>query len=242
MTLDKASPRRDVILASLAIGAALVICSLILARAAVRIKGMGKVIRVTGAAFQPIRSDFAIWEGSFSVQSLTIEQGYDQLAGDLDLVKSFFGKAGFGEDQYEIGTVRISKTYNRDREITGYVLSQTIKLELADVDRISIIAKETSTLIRQGVMMESRPPRFLFTGLDTLKIEMIGRATENAKLRAKRLAETTGREIGPPTSASVGVFQIRPLHSQEVKSYGVSDVSSIDKEIVSTVHVSFLIE
>ena len=117
-----------------------------------------------------------------------------------------------------------------------------MRIELGDVDRIDKLAREASTLIEKGVMMESRSPQYLFTGLDTLKVEMIRRATENATLRATQLAESTGRKIGPPTSASVGVFQIRPQHSQEVSGYGMSDVSSIDKEIVSTVHIEFLIE
>lgn len=79
-------------------------------------------------------------------------------------------------------------------------------------------------------------------GLYTVKIEMIRAATENAKQRAQQLAEITGRKVGAPASARVGVFQIRPLNSQEVSDMGMSDERSIDKEIVSTVNVSFLFE
>lgn len=71
---------------------------------------------------------------------------------------------------------------------------------------------------------------------------MIKAATENAQLRARQLAESTGRRIGAPTSARVGVFQIRPRNSQEVSDYGVNDVTSIEKEIVCTVQATFLIE
>jgi hypothetical protein len=71
---------------------------------------------------------------------------------------------------------------------------------------------------------------------------MIRAATENAKLRAEQLAESTGKKVGAPRSARVGVFQIRPLHSQEVSGYGINDLSSIEKEIVCTVHISFMIE
>ena len=71
---------------------------------------------------------------------------------------------------------------------------------------------------------------------------MIKAATENAKLRANQLAQTTGSDIGAPVSARIGVFQIRPQYSQEVSDYGINDMSSIDKEIVSTVSVAFRIE
>ena len=75
-----------------------------------------------------------------------------------------------------------------------------------------------------------------------MKLEMIKAATENAKLRAEQLANTTGKKVGSPQTAKVGVFQIRPSHSQDVSDYGINDVRSIDKEIACTVHISFLID
>jgi hypothetical protein len=155
---------------------------------------------------------------------------------------SFLQREGFSEDSYEIGTIQLRKNFNRDRDLIGYTLTQAVKVEQNDINRITLLAQRASSLIEQGVEMDSGPPRYLFTGLDDLKIEMIGAATENAKLRAGQLARTTGRSVGAPTSARVGVFQIRPVHSQEVSARGISDVSSIEKEIVSTVHVRFLFE
>ncbi|RKX25083.1 MAG: hypothetical protein DRP45_06750, partial [Candidatus Zixiibacteriota bacterium] len=142
----------------------------------------------------------------------------------------------------DIGTIRIRKDVDRTRQVVGYSLSQVIRVEMDDVHRITRLSKEASCLIEEGVEFSSSNPRYLFTGLDDLKIEMIRAATENAKLRAEELASVTGRTVGAPVSARVGIFQIRPLHSQDVKAMGMSDVTSIDKEIVSTVHVSFLIE
>lgn len=113
---------------------------------------------------------------------------------------------------------------------------------MADVDRITQIARKSSSLIENGVEFESRPPSYIFTGLEPLKLEMIKAATENAKLRAEQLAESTGRKMGAPRLARVRVFQIRPLHSQEVSDYGINDQSSIEKEIVCTVYISFMIE
>ncbi len=91
-------------------------------------------------------------------------------------------------------------------------------------------------------VLNSSNPRYLFTKLDSLNLKMIRKATENATLRAKQIAESTGKTVGAPVSARVGVFQIRPLHSQSVSARGISDATSIEKEIVSTVHMSFLIE
>jgi len=230
------------IVPSIIIGLSLVVCALIGSRTIIKVRGMGQSIRVTGAAVESIRSDYAIWQGDVSVQAPVPEQGYDKLRADIRKVDAFLKEAGFSPDQYSIGSVNIYRNYNRDQEVTGFTLQQTVKLEMSDVDRVARVSRDASTLIEKGVMMESRPPQFLYTGIDTLKVEMIRRATENAKIRAEQLAETTGRKVGPPTSAGVGVFQIRPRHSQEVSGYGISDVTSIEKEIVSTVHVEFQID
>ena len=224
------------------IGVALVVCAVIGSMTLVRVKSFGRTIAVTGAAFKPIRSDFASWEGVVSVRAPSMAQAYQKLDSDCDRVAEFLEHQGYLPETYRIGPVVIRKNMNRDREITGYDLSRTVSVEQADVDRIQLLAIEASTLIEKGVMIESRAPKYLFTGLDALKIEMIGAATENAKVRAEQLARTTGRSVGAPTAARVGVFQIRPRHSQEVSSWGISDVTTIDKEIVSTVHIDFLIE
>lgn len=229
-------------MASVIIGIALIVCTWIGTNTIERVKGFGQTITVTGAAYKPIRSDYAIWEGWLSTSATQLESAYATLKRDRDVLEEYLRGRDFGDDQIEAGNVQIMKNYNRDRVLTGYTLRQKFRIELADIDRIASLGREVSSLIEEGVQIESYPPKYLFTRLDSLKIEMIGAATENAKMRAQQLAETTGREVGSPTSARVGVFQIRPLHSQEVSGMGMSDVSSIDKEIVSTVHVSFLFE
>ena len=230
------------ITASIIIGVVLIVCAVILSSTIVKVRAYGNTIAVTGAAFKPIKSDFAIWEGQVSVTTATIEEGYAKLKRDVEHLKTFLRKNGFDEDAYELKGVQINKQYDRDRKQTGVMLSQQVSLELDDVDRVSKLSRDASTLLEKGVEFMSYQPRYLFTKLDDVKIEMIRAATENAKLRVEQIAESTGKSVGAPTSARVGVFQIRPLHSQEVSSYGISDVSSIDKEIVCTVHISFLIE
>ena len=233
---------RGQVLAAAIIGLALVACAVIGATTLVRVKSFGRTIAVTGAAFKPIKSDFAMWEGVVSVRASTVAEAYRKLDSDCDRLRNFLEQQGYPPDAYRIGPVVIRKNMNREREIISYGLSRTVSVEQADVERIRQLAIEASTLIEKGVMIESRPPEYLFTSLDALKIEMIRAATENARVRAEQLAQTTGRSVGAPTSARVGVFQIRPLHSQEVSSWGISDVTTIDKEIVSTVHIDFLIE
>jgi len=233
---------RGIVWASIALGVALIICAMLVGNTLVKVKGFGNTIRVTGAAYKPITSDYAIWDLSFGTTAPTLDAAYQTMKDDVATVETYLQENGLTEQQYSVNTVSVSRMYNRDGQPTDYRLWQQVRVELDDVNRIAELAKTSGQLIERGVELQSSNPRYLFTKLDSLKLEMIEKATVNAKERAERLAETTGREVGAPTSASVGVFQIRPLHSQEVSGMGMSDVSSIEKEIVSTVHVSFLFE
>ncbi len=233
---------RGIIWAAVSLALALIICAMLVGNTLVKVKGFGNTIRVTGAAYKQITSDYAIWDLSFGTTAPTLEAAYRTIKNDLNTITSYLNERSLNEAQYRINTVSVSRMYNRDGQPTDYRLWQQVRVELDDVERIAQLAKESSSLIERGVELQSSNPQYLFTKLDSLKLEMIEKATRNAKERAERLAETTGREVGAPTSASVGVFQIRPLHSQEVSGMGMNDVTSIEKEIMSTVHVSFLIE
>ena len=226
----------------LIIGLCLIVCALIVRSTLIQIRSFGRTIQVTGAAFKPITSDFAIWEAKLQCNSTDLATGYAQLKRDLELTRAFMSENGFKDNQYQIGTVQTSQMFDREGRPTQCSLTQPIKIELADVPRIGELGRRASSLVEKGVNLGFQNIRYVYTGIEDVKIEMIKAATENAKIRAEQLASTTGQKVGAPTNARVGVFQIRALHTQEVSDYGMNDVTSIEKEVVCTVQISFMID
>ena len=88
----------------------------------------------------------------------------------------------------------------------------------------------------------SSAPEYFYTKLDELKIEMLAKATENAKQRAESMTKATGNKIGFMRSAKMGVFQITPVTSTDVSDWGVNDTTSLYKKVMAVVTVSFAIE
>lgn len=68
---------------------------------------------------------------------------------------------------------------------------------------------------------------------------MIGLATKDAKTRATKILDNTGNKVGALKSANTGIFQITPLYSEEVSDFGISDTSSVEKEITAVVNCEF---
>lgn len=229
-------------LAAVIFGISLIICAGIIRSTILEVKGYGRTVTVTGAAYKPITSDYAVWEANLQASALELSVASSKLNRDLGEVVKFMTANGFKEAEYQIGPVQISRSYDRDGNPGRYMLYQSLKMEMSDVARITEIARNASSLVQQGVELASFPPRYIFTGLEAVKLEMIQAATENAKLRAEQLAGATGRKVGAPISARVGVFQIRPLRSQEVSDYGMNDVTTVEKEIVCTVNINFMMD
>ena len=239
---DRNSQTGAIVPAALLLGLCLIACAFVVRSTLITMKGYGRTIQVTGSAVKPITSDFAIWEGNLTSSSLDLNGAYAKIKKDLSTTQSFLASEGFTAEQIQIGNVQVNRSFDREGRPSGYSLYQSIKIEIADVPRISSLALKASSLIEQGVELNAFAPRFLYTKLENEKIEMIRLATENARVRADQLASTTKMNVGSPLSARVGVFQIRPARSQEVSDYGINDMSSRDKEIVSTVNITFLIE
>ena len=130
---------------------------------------------------------------------------------------------------------------NETSEITGYSLGQQIEVRSTDVQKIAAISREATELINQGILIESSAPKYYYTKIGDLKIEMLGEAAKDAKERAERIASSTGNSIGSVKSAKMGVLQITAADSTDVSDYGVFDTTTIEKDMTAVVNVSFAV-
>jgi len=205
-------------------------------------------ITVTGSASKEIRSDLAVWRGSFSNESGSLTDAYSKLQTSNSKVKQYLISKGFAEDKILFSSINTTTLYLRDFQgnqtntVSGYRLSQDVSIESNDVDKIDRLSREATELINQGIEMNSYPPEFFYTKLSDLKIEMIGLASKDAKTRAEQIAASTGDEIGDVRSSRMGVIQINAKNSTEVSDYGINDTSSLEKVITAVVTISFSID
>ncbi len=62
----------------------------------------------------------------------------------------------------------------------GYILTQSLQIESNDVEKVEKISREITELLNKGIQFYSQSPRYYYTKLADLKIEMISKATEDA--------------------------------------------------------------
>jgi len=224
---------------------ALVISALILSDTIKQVRTSDQTIRVKGYAEQKITSDMAVWNGSFVSRSTELESAYEKLQADLGKILKYLEKYGIRRDMVDISSVETMIRYRKNEkgvptnEIEGYDLEQRVSITSSDVQLISRLSKESTSLIKEGVEFISNPPSYYYTKIDEMKIELLGKATKDAYNRAKQLAENSGSSVGGLASATQGVFQITPAFSTDVQNYGMYDTNTIEKSVKAVVTVKY---
>lgn len=225
-----------------------VIAALIIGGTWRKVSRSNVTITVTGSASKDIRSDLAEWKATFSSQALTLTEAYTKLQSSNAKVKAYLNSKGFSPDKIKFSSINTTTNYvHTDKGVTtnqveSYRLSQEVTIESGEVDNIDRLSREATELINQGVEINSYPPEFLYTKISELKIEMIGLASKDAKVRAEQIANSTDSKIGEVRSSKMGVIQINAKNNTEVSDYGVNDTSSPDKTITAVVTMSFSVE
>ena len=234
--------------AGVALAIGLVMSSIIFGWFFSKTKKSDEAIAVTGSARKRIKSDLVVWSAGVSSEAPQLAEAYRQTSESIPRVKQYLISKGVPDNQITISSITTTTLKKHDNEgnetseITGYLLRQQVEVRSTDVDKIAQIAREATELINQGILLESNAPQYLYTRLGDLKIEMLGEAAKDAKVRAEKIADSTGNKIGAVRSAKMGVMQITSADSTEVSDAGISDTSSIDKDVTAVVNISFAVD
>lgn len=206
-------------------------------------------INVTGNAKQNFESDVVKWSASFSRKSMDLSEASDQLKQDRELVRQFLIGQAIKEHEIVFDAVTINRDFtnrtdndgNRFNTFTGYSLTQMVTVESKDLDQVENVSREISELISKGIELSSNAPNYYFSELEDLKLELISKASENAKSRAQNIAERAGSSLGSLVKADLGIFQITGQNDNEEYSYGGTfNTRSRNKTANITVRTSYL--
>ncbi|HSJ69348.1 MAG TPA: SIMPL domain-containing protein [Anditalea sp.] len=231
---------------------AIIISAALLGNAIINRNKQAGTVDVTGLGQQNFSSDLVVWEGNFSRESYDIKDAYAALEKDRKAVTDYLTRKGIPQEQIIFNAVNTNPQYEQNysangnfigQTFLGYQLNQSIQIESSEVDKVEQISREITELLLQGVKFYSQPPRYYYTQLESLKLEMISKATEDARLRAERIAENSGSKLGQLISANMGIFQITGQNSAEDYSWGGTfNTSSKEKTASITMRLSYRVK
>ncbi len=213
----------------------------------------GDGLMATGSASCDFESDLIVWEGSFNVHGDTTGIAYGTIKKDAEKIRQYLLDNGVTEEEMVFGSVETSAVYQYDydefgNEIgsheDGFDMYQLLRVTSSDIDKVEKISRDITTLIESGVQFSSYSPEYYCTGLDEVKLELIEKATDNAKQRIDIMAEETGSQAGELLTANLGVFQITAKNSGtgDYSYDGAFDTSSRYKTASITVRLNYAVK
>lgn len=254
MEVKKGSGLTAIVIAVIA-AAALITCVVIFTNGFVGYKKTisGSGLTATGSASSDFESDLIVWRGSFSTYGVTVEDAYTIIKKDTELVRKYLLDNNVKEEEFVFSSVDISQRYRTEYDENGnyvrdypdgYNLYQKVTVTSNDIDKVEGISRDITKLIESGVEFSSDSPEYYCTKLDEVKLELIEKATDNAKQRIDIMAEGTGCHVGKLLSANLGVFQITAQNSGsgEYSYDGAFDTYSRHKTANITVRLNYAVD
>jgi len=233
------------LLLGLALAVGLIGAAGLVSRSLERIKLAGDKITVKGYAEEKVVSDAGTWRATVTVRSGDLQSGYRALEADTARVQALLESVAGASAGVAVSSVAARPQYEmgpggvQTGRITGYELDRNFELSSTDVALIGRVATQASSLISEGVSINSWPPQYFYNDLNAVKVRLIGAATRDAQQRAEQFAAGSGVTVGPLRSASQGVFQITRPNSTETADYGSYDTSTVEKVVKAVVTVEY---
>ncbi len=231
--------------AGLLVGIALILSTLIGAYTFYQIRSFDNTLTVTGSASKAVTADHVKWVGSINrvVKVTGLKAGYAELASDLVSVKTFLKNNQITDNQIVISPVFMDQNYDQPQGAErSYTLRQTIEINSDNVNAIAEVAKNINPLIEKGVIFSTQSVEYTYSKLPEERVALLTDAIIDAKARASKLAQSSGKKVGQLKSASSGVVQVLSANSLDVSDYGSYDTSKVEKNIMLTVKASFTLK
>lgn len=241
------------IVISIILGITFLSASLILGISLYKTKGPVKTISVVGLAEKDFVSDLIVWNLSTVILDQNLQAAYTKIKEQNTIVKDYLLNKGIPENEIVFNAVDTREDYQYDWDsranrsiqvFRGYELTQTIRIESQDVEKIEIIAREVSELLDKGIQIYASRPEYYYTKLADLKIEMLANAARDARNRAETIAGNAGARLKGVKTANMGVFQITAPNSagEEYTWGGTFNTSSKNKRASINMRLTYFVK
>ena len=201
-----------------------------------RAKEAERSVTVRGLAERDVTADLATWTISYSASATDLGEAQGKVRGDTQAIEAFFKGLGFPNDALQPTGANVASYTNRG--VTTYTVRQRLSLRTNDIDRAQKAVAQQFDLVGKGVFLEEGSGMsYTFTGLNTIKPEMVAEATKNARASAQQFAQDSGAGVGPIKDATQGYFSIE-ARDGDGGGWGKSDSPYKKVRVVTTVNFS----
>lgn len=199
----------------LAIMTGLIVMGMFIMKGLRSIADRDQYVTVKGLAEREVLADKVVWPLPFKCVSNDMQQLYNEIEKNNNIVVGFLKDGGITEDEINISapavTDRLAQSYVPDNIKFRYQAEAVITVTSSQVEKVIDLMKKQVNLMKQGVIISNEYNyniSFEYTSLNDIKPEMVEEATRNARAVAQKFAEDSDSNLGKIRQATQGQFSI----------------------------------
>ena len=185
----------------------------------VKFKEMDRTVTAKGLSEKEVEADKATWPLKFKELGNDPAELYERIETNTRAVVEFLKKGGVKENEISVAPPTLvdqqaNMSYSNETVRYRYKANCVVTVVSKDVDLVRKLVSRQTELMRQGVTIvgneydEGSVVSYEFTGLNSIKPEMIAEATKNARKTAERFAADSDSKLGKIRTADQGQFSI----------------------------------
>ena len=211
------------------------------------------VITVKGLAEARHHATVGTWQVGVKIWGGSYADARTKSDSKIKRVKAFLQSHGFdaASFQSEDTDISVRTGYYTDAQgerhsrENGYDAKRTIVISTKDLDKLKTALAAIQDLRAEDDSVNFENPKYYLENLESIKRDLIAKATQDAQVRAEEFAKTGNAKVGAMQSASQGSFDIQSPNpsSEDNSDYGGSyDTSTVEKNVRLVVTIQYGIE
>ena len=236
--------RVQFVLVAVILSLGVIISSAIVSNTIESLKKKDDIVSVKGVAEKKVKSDKGILTITVKANDKDINTALENLKQQTSELVSTLKSNDFSDSEIKLENIISEPVYfynengNPTTRVLSYNVNQIVNITTGKVDKLSPLALKLS----ENLNLSVSDAQYLVTNVEKIKIDLLGEATKNAKLRATELVKYNNRSIGGLKSVNQGVFQITGDNNSETSDAGYYDTYSIEKTVRAVISIEYRVE
>ncbi len=232
------------VLVAVILSLGVIISSAIVSNTIESLKKKDDIVSVKGVAEKKVKSDQGMLMITVKANDKDINTALENLKQQTSELVSTLKANDFSDSEIKLENIISEPVYfynengNPTTRVLSYNVNQIVNITTDKVDKLSPLALKLS----ENLNLSVSDAQYLVTNVEKLKIDLLGEATKNAKLRATELVKYNNRSIGGLKSVNQGVFQITGDNNSETSDAGYYDTYSIEKTVRAVISIEYRVE
>lgn len=178
--------------------------------------GSQRTVEVRGLATREVKADKVTWPIVFKATGDELPAVYASVTATNATIVKFLKDNGISDSEISVSAPQVNDLradrYNTQPVPYNYSVQSVVTVSSGQVDKVRGLIDRQGELLSRGIAIlasdYANQTVYEYTGLNSIKPEMIAEATQNAREAAKKFADDSQSELGKIKSARQGQFTI----------------------------------